>query len=659
MSCGKLRRVFLKQIEEFATETKVVFVVGEPGCKHSHILAYLPTILLNSTIIHLLVWPDLNPVPTLLDLENRITDCARRTRQVEPRAHVREALRSISPALDLPGEVQFLTEEGVYLKLYKAKGWERLFGLLDIPDRAVVMKEMLEAFNRTISDCKGLWPNNSLRLAIDIRGPLDEIASRFIADLTTVASIPVMVAGEELGAIPKRHPVVRIPRLTRGESDNLLNDLGIDPRKYEVVWQQAKGLPLLTLLMSMCLVENVNTDFGQIRSEFPTDMVWQSLSHAEQKILAELIIMKADVELSELSTLVKLSEEECKIALGRLTSGGLVDEIGIMPHLPRTYVVDPCASRNLEAFLPSEIRVEVSNAAGSISLPKVINDPVANPIATARCSSYFLTSGKDDAYRQSVLRSVPILLTWGATENLRNNLEHAMQVTDDSGFYLQYFQAILDLEDKDYEAARRKLQKALADLEAAHVGPVASIVARHWLARTYERLGIFDEALRIMEGVVLLIRQWAETATEFAGLLAVSLSNKGLLLRKLGRLRDAMDAFKEAYTLDSAAENLQGQAQDLRGLAFALQDSDRLEEALQLHQAALELDRRISNITGQAIDHGNIGSILLALGRIDESRNQLLEAKTLFERLNAQVEALQINELIASLEPGGRKAKTN
>jgi tetratricopeptide (TPR) repeat protein len=234
-----------------------------------------------------------------------------------------------------------------------------------------------------------------------------------------------------------------------------------------------------------------------------------------------------------------------------------------------------------------------------------------------------------------------------------------MQVADDSGFYLQYFQALLDLENKDYEAARRKLHKALANLEAAHVGPIVSVVAKHWLARTYERLGIFDEALRIMEEVVVLVRQWAETGTEFASLLAVSLFNKGLLLRELGRLRDASDAFKEAHALDSATENLQGQAQDLRGSAFVLQDSDRLEEALRLHQAALELDRKTSNITVQAIDHGNIGSVLLALGRKNESRIHLLEAKTLFEFLNAQTEALKIEELIASLESGAKKGKTS
>jgi hypothetical protein len=78
-------------------------------------------------------------------------------------------------------------------------------------------------------------------------------------------------------------------------------------------------------------------------------------------------------------------------------------------------------------------------------------------------------------------------------------------------------------------------------------------------------------------------------------------------------------------------------------------------KVIQLHQSALELDHQISNVVGQAIDYGNIGIVLLTLGRISESHEQLLKAKTLFERLNAQAELRQIEELLAKIESGATK----
>ena len=414
-------------------------------------------------------------------------------------------------------------------------------------------------------------------------------------------------------------------------------------------------LTLCKARLTFYLIESANANLTLKASQLPFKALWYRLSDLEQKILAALIVLKADIDLGELSRLVEVSESECRAGLRRLTSAALVDEIRIGPHLAPTYAVDSCAARGLGVFLSSEMRIEVSSTAGTMSLTKVIEDPIANPIATMRCSSYFLTSDNISANRDSVLRTAPILLTWRVSQKLWESLKYVAQTTNCPEFYLQYLREILDLENKDYQGAQNKLHRALRELEATHMGPVASIVAKHWLARTYERLGFFDEALHIMEGLVGLIQRSPELSEQFPGLLATSLSNMGLLLRKTERLNNALKAFDEALTLDRVTGNLQGQASDLRNSAFILQDSGKMEEALQLHQTALELDRKISNVIGQAIDHENIAVVLLSLGRLNESRGKLLKARTLFERLNARMELRQIEELITTIETGATK----
>lgn len=658
MACAEVRKHFMNQVKASLAKHGMLFILGEPGCKHGHILGNLAETQLDCKVIQLPLWPDLDPVPTLLDFENRIVAYARHAKQTELQRNAREALRSIAPVLDLPGAFHFLTDEGVYITLYKARGWERLLGLLDAPERSTVVSELLQGFAKTVRELARLWPNSALTLAIDVKGTLDEAVNQLISNLASAGSLSVIVAAEEGGNMlqrPQRYPALRIPRLTKDESDTLLHKLGIDPSKCETVWSQAKGLPLLTFLMSAYLIDGDNTNLTLTRSQLPIEAFWYRLSNLEQKILAALTVLKADIDVGELSRLIEVPESECRAGLHHLTSAGLVDEMRVGPHLAPMYAVDICAAKSLDAILPSEMRVEVSSTAGTMSLSKVIEDPIANPLATVRCSSYLLTSGNISAHRDSVLRTAPVLLTWGASQKLRESLEHAAQTTDRPDFYLHYLQAILDLEDKDYQGAQHKLHRALTELEATHMGPVASIVAKHWLARTYDQLGYFDEALHIMEGVVGLIRRSPELSKEFPELLAASLSNMGLLLKKTGRLDDALKAFDEALTLDRVTGNLRGQAHNLRNSAFIMQDSNKLEEALQLHQSALELDREISNVVGQAIDYGNIGAVLLTLGRISESRGQLLKAKTLFERLNARAELRQIEELLATIESGAAK----
>ena len=655
MACAEVREHFVNEVKAFLAKPGLLFIVGEPGSKHSHVLANLAKTQSDCNVIHLPVWPDLDPVPTLLDLENRIVAYARHAKQTELRRNVREALRSIAPAVDLPSPIHSLTDDRVYISLSRTRGWERILGLLDTPERSAVLGELLQGFAGTIGELARLWPNNAVTLAIDVRGALDETVSQLVSDLACPGILSVIVAAEEgEGSLqrPSHYPTLRIPRLTRDETDTLLRELGMHLTKRNAIWSQAKGLPLLTFLMSAYLTDRANADSTLPDSRSQIAAFWHSLSNLEQRVLAALIVLKADTDLAQLSELVGIREGECRAGLVRLASAGVVDEIMVAPHLAPTYAVDSCAATSLDALLPSETRLEVSAAAATMSRGKVIEDPIANPVAVMRCPYYLLTSGNASAHRDIVVTTAPILLAWGASRKLRESLEYVEQATGRPEFYLHYLQAILDMEDKDYQGALHRLRRALKQLEATHMGPVASIVVEHWLARTFDRLGSLDDALHIMERTVGLIRRSPDLSREFPGLLAASLSNAGLLLRKTGRLSEALKAFDDALTLDRATGNLQGQAHNLRNSAFIQQDSGRVEEALRLHQTALELNQKTSNVVGQAIDRGNIGAVLLALGRTSESRDQLLTAKTLFGRLNARTELHQIDGLLAGIESG-------
>ena len=655
MACEEVRENFVNEVKAFLPKLGLLFIVGEPGSKHSHVLANLAKTQSDCNVIRLPVWPDLDPVPTLLDLENRIVAYARHAKQTELRSNVREALRSIAPEVDLPSPIHSLADDRVYIGLSKIRGWERILGLLDTPERSTVLGELLQGFAVTIGELARLCPNNALTLAIDVRGALDETVSQLVSGLACLGTLSVVVAAEEGESSlqrPSHYTTLRIPRLTRDESDILLRELGMHLTKRNAIWSQTKGLPLLTFLMSAYLTDGANADSPLPDGRSQIAAFWGSLSNLERRVLAALIVLKADTDVGQLSELVGVREGECRASLGRLASAGVVDEIMVAPHLAPTYAVDSCAAASLDALLPSDTRLEVSAAAAKMSRGKIIEDPIANPVAVMRCPYYFLTSGNASAHRDIVVATAPILLTWGASRHLRKSLQYVEQATGRPEFYLLYLQAILDMEDKDYQGALHRLRRALRQLEATHMGPVASIVVQHWLARTFDRLGSLDDALHIMERTVDLIQQSPELSREFPGLLAVSLSNTGLLLKKTGRLSEALKAFDDALTLDRAIGNLQGQAHNVRNSAFIHQDSGRMEEALRLHQTALELDQKTSNMVGQAIDRGNIGAVLLALGRASESRDQLLTAKALFGGLNARTELHQIEELLARIESG-------
>jgi len=134
MACAEVRKHFMNQVKASLIKRGTLFILGELGCKHSHILANLAETQSDRKVIQFPLWPDLDPVPTLTEFENRIVAYARHSRQTELRRNVGEALCSIAPVLDLPGAFNFLTDERMYITLYKARGWEPLLGLLDAPE---------------------------------------------------------------------------------------------------------------------------------------------------------------------------------------------------------------------------------------------------------------------------------------------------------------------------------------------------------------------------------------------------------------------------------------------------------------------------------------------------------------------------------------------
>ncbi len=184
------------------------------------------------------------------------------------------------------------------------------------------------------------------------------------------------------------------------------------------------------------------------------------------------------------------------------------------------------------------------------------------------------------------------------------------------------------------------------------IQPGATVVTRHWLARTYQRLGMLDAAAGIMEGVVALFRRSPDFQAEFPQLFAASLANYGLLLTRGDRASVARTVLAEALAIDKETENVRGQACDLRNLAFVFQDLNELGEALRLHWSGLELDERLPDATGQGTDRADIGAVLATLGRHSEARRHLGKAQTLFGSFGAISQCEQVEGLIATLQGG-------
>ncbi len=129
----------------------------------------------------------------------------------------------------------------------------------------------------------------------------------------------------------------------------------------------------------------------------------------------------------------------------------------------------------------------------------------------------------------------------------------------------------------------------------------------------------YEEALEIFDRVIEMNPEVPE-----------AWNNRGVALFRLGRAEEAIESCDRSLAIDS--ENLEA----LRNKGFALRSLGRLEEALQVYDAVLRKG-------GTALDLEAVASVLVALGRLEEALECMMQAVSMEpqDRFMEEIEVLK------------------
>jgi tetratricopeptide (TPR) repeat protein len=129
----------------------------------------------------------------------------------------------------------------------------------------------------------------------------------------------------------------------------------------------------------------------------------------------------------------------------------------------------------------------------------------------------------------------------------------------------------------------------------------------------------YEEALEIFDRVIEMNPKIPE-----------AWNNRGVALFRLARVEEALESCDRSLAID--AENLEA----LRNKGFALRQLGRLEEAFQAYDMVLRKG-------GEALDMEAAASVLVALGRLEEALDFMMQAVSMepLDRFMEEIEALK------------------
>ena len=135
-------------------------------------------------------------------------------------------------------------------------------------------------------------------------------------------------------------------------------------------------------------------------------------------------------------------------------------------------------------------------------------------------------------------------------------------------------------------------------------------------AETLESLERFEEAVAVRQEVVERSRQLDDRRR-----LAVDLESLGKSLRKAKRLEEALQSFRESFTVGMEPSQVErwNPVAPLRRQAETLEDLERFDEAVVIRQAAVDLCRDLDDRRRLAVNLELLGNSLRKANRIDEA----------------------------------------
>jgi tetratricopeptide (TPR) repeat protein len=209
-----------------------------------------------------------------------------------------------------------------------------------------------------------------------------------------------------------------------------------------------------------------------------------------------------------------------------------------------------------------------------------------------------------------------------------NNIEKAKKLLKQSAISLTK-QAAEDWIDIGNIAYLTDLQDALdAYQEATKLDPV-SADAWNRLGHVLKRLGRLNEALKAYERVL-------ELAGESKPLQATAYGNLGNICRTRGELEKAEEFYSKTLEIAKSLGHQEVMASTYGNLGIIYQIRGELEKAEEFHLKSLEIEKALGRQEGMASDYGNLGVIYQIRGELEKAEEFHLKSLEIEKALGWQ-----------------------
>jgi tetratricopeptide (TPR) repeat protein len=104
--------------------------------------------------------------------------------------------------------------------------------------------------------------------------------------------------------------------------------------------------------------------------------------------------------------------------------------------------------------------------------------------------------------------------------------------------------------------------------------------------------------------------------------------------RRLGNVKDALEAHRQALKIQQEQGDVAGEASTRHALALAYEEMGQTERAAAYYEWALRLRRKIKDEAGEAITCYNLSKLYKRLGYLDEAEELLARTVAIEEQAN-------------------------
>ena len=179
-------------------------------------------------------------------------------------------------------------------------------------------------------------------------------------------------------------------------------------------------------------------------------------------------------------------------------------------------------------------------------------------------------------------------------------------------------------------------------------GKAASL---HHMASVYVTRGDLDEALSLYRQSLAIDEQIGDIQGK-----AASLSNMASVYVTRGELDEALSLYRESLAILEQIGDIQSTAASLSQMSNIYWEQDDLVKAKSLVSESVNVSRGMDGLYWTAFNVTKLGQISQRLQQIDEARTNYVEGLTLFRRLGATREIVQVEEMLASLDASAPSA---